>query len=376
MTNYYRELIEQIIEMPVLQYEEAYIAFSRILLAIIKGKKLVLVYNDSRKLHVVKRYLASLNVEYEKEICVEDLDNPLDSFRELNAIVNSVQNGARSKYLFVSTILFNECWWMHILTRKWVGGAMHWQRYKECRNTVRQMVYFSPIYFRERGQEIYEYLTENVDAFAELFEGLADNASKDTLKEILEVAVTNRVWALPQRNQISKYWECYKHLDDECLVNCGSAIGDTILKYIFSGYDFERIYAYEGDSGIFHNLEGLVSEMPKKITNKITLINEFLGVETDADNFDNQFKNKKVTLINMDIEGAEMAVLRGAKSLIKEQRPVLAICAYHKPSDLIEIPKLVAEAADDYVFYLRKYIGYEPGALNEYLYYCVPRERM
>ena len=198
----------------------------------------------------------------------------------------------------------------------------------------------------------------------------------DPLCEILRVAVNNSVWAIPQGNQMAKYWECYRHLDDECWVNCGSATGDTIVKYFYSGYGVEKIYAYEGDSSVFENLKSIVGAMPEEFSSKIEMINQFLGTENNKGNFNEIFADKKVTLINMDIEGAEMPVLRGTSEVIKRQRPVLAICAYHKASDLIEIPAFVQSVSDDYVFYLRKYIGYEPGALNEYLYYCVPKERM
>ena len=77
----------------------------------------------------------------------------------------------------------------------------------------------------------------------------------------------------------------------------------------------------------------------------------------------------------MDIEGAEVGVLKGAKEIIKKYRPVLAICAYHKPSDLIDIPLLITSTVPDYHIFLRKYIGQEPNTLNEFLYYAVPEER-
>jgi hypothetical protein len=76
----------------------------------------------------------------------------------------------------------------------------------------------------------------------------------------------------------------------------------------------------------------------------------------------------------MDIEGAETGVLRGAKKLINQQKPVLAICAYHKPSDMLDIPQIVLDAYSDYALYLRKYSdGY--GGAGEYVYYFVPQDR-
>jgi hypothetical protein len=44
-----------------------------------------------------------------------------------------------------------------------------------------------------------------------------------------------------------------------------------------------------------------------------------------------------VDLIKMDIEGAERPALAGAERVLREQRPHLAIAAYHKPEDITEI---------------------------------------
>lgn len=57
--------------------------------------------------------------------------------------------------------------------------------------------------------------------------------------------------------------------------------------------------------------------------------------------------------IKMDIEGSELAALKGAETLIKTQRPYLAICLYHRKNDLLEIPTYVSSLVSDYEFYLR-----------------------
>ena len=55
----------------------------------------------------------------------------------------------------------------------------------------------------------------------------------------------------------------------------------------------------------------------------------------------------------MDIEGAEMDALKGAEQTSREQRPGLAICVYHRPEDLWNIPLYLHEICPDYRFYLR-----------------------
>lgn len=58
--------------------------------------------------------------------------------------------------------------------------------------------------------------------------------------------------------------------------------------------------------------------------------------------------------IKMDIEGSELAALKGAENLIKTFKPYLAICVHHGKNDLVEIPLYIkALMPDDYDFYLR-----------------------
>ncbi len=59
------------------------------------------------------------------------------------------------------------------------------------------------------------------------------------------------------------------------------------------------------------------------------------------------------TLIKMDIEGAELKALIGAKNTIMKHRPKLAICLYHKKEDMIDLPMYIKELVPEYDFYCK-----------------------
>ena len=81
-----------------------------------------------------------------------------------------------------------------------------------------------------------------------------------------------------------------------------------------------------------------------------------IEIETiDVVALDEFIKNETVGFIKMDVEGAEMSALIGAKNIIVTQKPMLAICVYHKPGDVLEIMSCLHELVPEYKFYLRHY---------------------
>ena len=58
-------------------------------------------------------------------------------------------------------------------------------------------------------------------------------------------------------------------------------------------------------------------------------------------------------VIKMDVEGLEQSIINGGKELIANFKPILAICVYHRISDIVEIPILIRSILPDYKFVLR-----------------------
>jgi FkbM family methyltransferase len=63
----------------------------------------------------------------------------------------------------------------------------------------------------------------------------------------------------------------------------------------------------------------------------------------------------KIDFIKMDIEGAELAALRGAEYVMRRFRPKLAITVYHSLADFWEIPQFIDALGLGYRFYLRHF---------------------
>ena len=62
---------------------------------------------------------------------------------------------------------------------------------------------------------------------------------------------------------------------------------------------------------------------------------------------------ERVDFLKVDVEGADLDVLRGAAATITQQRPRLAIAAYHRPDDLVSIPEFIASLGVEYRWYLQ-----------------------
>lgn len=162
---------------------------------------------------------------------------------------------------------------------------------------------------------------------------------------------------------------------EEVLVDVGAYIGDTTLDFIhsFGENSYQKIYCYEMTKDTFHSLVNNLKDYQniecrnKVISEKKETLHmtsnsasssantlSLEGNEIEAVSLDEDI-SEKITMIKMDIEGAEEKALIGAKKHIQEDHPKLLISVYHNHEDLWKIPKLIEEICPGYTFYLRFY---------------------
>lgn len=77
----------------------------------------------------------------------------------------------------------------------------------------------------------------------------------------------------------------------------------------------------------------------------LTTIDAYLDAKPDV----------RVSFLKMDIEGAELSALHGARRTLLSHRPKLAISLYHRLDDFVTIPLFLAGLLPDYEFYLDHY---------------------
>ena len=161
--------------------------------------------------------------------------------------------------------------------------------------------------------------------------------------------------------------------EKESFVDIGAYDGDTIKEFLkYSKGEFENIYALELCQSNFDKLAEYAAALP--CAEKIHCINKGCwdslqevryGEELSSsaigkgamigivDRLDTILANQPVTLIKMDIEGAEMNALRGAENIIRTRKPKMAICVYHDLRHFYEVPLYLKSLVPEYKIYFR-----------------------
>lgn len=231
----------------------------------------------------------------------------------------------------------------------------------------------------------YSYYKAHLSELETLYDLLHDDESKDTLAECIRVymqfgvyqkrSCDGRVKYFYGQDHEGKYEVLYTHLQDEVWLNCGSCMGDTLFLYLNANLNAKRIYAFEGEAGRFRKLARNLQLLPSEKRNLILAVNKYVNSQAEW----SKHIQEQVTLVNADIEGNELDMLKALQDVLKRDRPVIAVCVYHKQEDLIEIPRFLTNLLSDYTYVMRKYEslpGGDVGRAEETVLYAIPNERV
>lgn len=168
--------------------------------------------------------------------------------------------------------------------------------------------------------------------------------------------------------------------DGDIVIDCGAAFGATAYWAYTKGA--KKIYCFEIDPNNLSIIKNTITDnkfdhiteiIPKALGAASGEIfynygnNPLMGNITSSKENDESIpipvttidifcaqNNVHPTFIKMDIEGAELDALEGARETIHKYKPKLAISIYHKSEHMWEIPLLIHEIEPNYKFYCKK----------------------
>jgi FkbM family methyltransferase len=227
-------------------------------------------------------------------------------------------------------------------------------------------------------QDLPHKLFEQADDVRKAADLWADDASRgEYLSHVRWRALGDQDSLGPPVKEESYFLDKLYRIDDrEVFVDCGAYIGDTAEQVIRRNPAFSRIVAIEADPSNFDRLTKWIGGLDALVASRISALNVAVGakrgklqfqasgdegarlaangdVVVDCIPIDDLVPASGSTFIKMDIEGAELDALEGARHSIQTHRPILSICVYHKQGDLWRIPLFIHTLVEDYRLFLR-----------------------
>ncbi len=222
-------------------------------------------------------------------------------------------------------------------------------------------------------------LLEQAESIREAMTLWADQASRYEYLAQMRWRLQLDFDGLPSPVKHAQYFppDLFDIKEDEIFVDCGAYDGDSLRVFmerqpVFGG----RWIAIEPDPLNLRALAETLSTLPAHWRNKVDIrplalgsrrgkvrfelsglpssgIRAWGGQEVECVPLEEILGEVQPTFIKMDIEGAEMDALIGARRVIEKHLPVLAICVYHQPDHLWRIPLLIRSFSDQYRYFLR-----------------------
>lgn len=238
----------------------------------------------------------------------------------------------------------------------------------------------------------YSHLIEkNIELFEEIYELFKDQQSKEVFSNLIKYKNSGNASYLSSiHNRTEQYFDedIFRFGENEVFLDGGAYTGDNTTQFINKVKGkFHKIYVFEpNDTMLFiakrrlskynnvyfyqnalwdqEQLLGFDMIDEGSMGNKIS---EGTGTYTvHANSIDHVLQGEPVTFIKLDIEGAELKALSGAKKTITTFKPKLAVCLYHRNLDLVAIAKYIKDLVPRYNFYLRHYSD----AIVDTILYC------
>lgn len=242
---------------------------------------------------------------------------------------------------------------------------------------------------RAKLQETYKFYTENRTRIKKNIKCLEDEKSKRVYLNVIKYRCSLKRKYLSHTSPMEeKYFDSQivRFKKNEILIDCGAFTGDTalLLEEKWINWDVKgallQLCCWEPDEYNIIKLEktlsmiaarhsGFLYRIVKKAAWKenselsfdggvdyASKIDERGGVRVQAAPIDEIASELgEVSFIKMDIEGAELEALEGAKQTITNYHPTMAVCIYHTNEQMLSLIEFFRKTYPFYKLYVRHY---------------------
>lgn len=223
------------------------------------------------------------------------------------------------------------------------------------------------------GLFTYAYCLENAEKIQTVYDMLADEKSRQTYANVINFKISGKIEYL--NNCISPKEEVYGSIiplgDGEIFADLGAYNGDTAAEFMSAcNNNFSHLYAFEPNP---KNFRKLTKNLPED--ERITLFNAAAGRENGTVKISanegrmsrenglgktveipvlalDKAVSENVTVLKLDVEGAEREAILGAKRHIANGAKILC-SLYHRNEDMFDLPLLIKSINPDLKLYVR-----------------------
>lgn len=220
-----------------------------------------------------------------------------------------------------------------------------------------------------------ESIEHDWNNYIEVYNRLEDARSKIEYERVLNFRYNRDIRFLKDFSMrlAEQYFEPFLALPNEpVFIDGGGFDGSTTLGFVGRHPAFRKVHYFEPNPAFFnlskknlestrdicwHN-EGLwdskccLSFNPE--LNSASKLDILGSIEVPVTTIDLSVSGQ-VDFIKLDIEGAELEALKGAEGVIRSQKPVMAVCIYHRQRHFYEIPLFLMSQLQDYKVFIRHY---------------------
>lgn len=209
---------------------------------------------------------------------------------------------------------------------------------------------------------------------------LADDRSREVFSATLNYKLSGKIKYLfaCETQRVEDIRELLAPAQDEVYLDLGAYNGDTIRELgELTDWRWREVVAVEPDRRNCRKLRVLAEELAERglpvevyeagiwseqgelgFSDSGGRQSTFIGAEkktVPVTTIDALAEGLEVSLIKMDVEGAELQALAGGRETLPQAAPKLFVAAYHYDVDLFRLPLLLQEIVPQYKIYLRKH---------------------